>query len=441
MPNTLEFPVDSLSPILRDVAKDIHSVVKAPLALCCNSILAAATLTAQSFVDVEVDGRVYPVSNYFVTIADSGERKSTVDKISLTPINKWIEEQDKIEEQTQSIATGNKGAQPQQKSSFLVPLRIVSRLTFEGLRNLLAEQSPSVGIYSSEGGGVLGGYSMRKENVDSFSSGLSNLWDGGVWNVVQAGTGAMFLYDKRVSMHLMIQKHLREDILGSKRLWDQGLLSRILFVEPVSTIGSRWYESRNVYHEPGYKAYAKRVEKIFASGIAVDKELRGAIKTRQLSLSGAAKEVWVDFHDTVEQELGPNGKFHVIINFANKLAEISLRIAGVFELFENVDAVEVSKDSMVRGRDVAIFYMNHLLRLLNQVAFDLDQVQRNKLSRWLLGRRDKNGDFTNITVREIYKNSQLRTAKIAREVADQLADEGKLIKNGTDQYKIRWDLL
>ncbi len=184
MTNTLEFPVDSLSPILRDAAKDIHSVVKAPLALCCNSILAAATLTAQSFVDVEIDGRIYPVSNYFVTIADSGERKSTVDEISLKPIDKWIEKQDR------------KVAKATTKTDYAVPLRVVSRLTFEGLRNLLADQSPSVGIFSSEGGGVLGGYSMRKENIDNFSSGLSNLWDGSVWSVVQVNTGMMFLQNK-----------------------------------------------------------------------------------------------------------------------------------------------------------------------------------------------------------------------------------------------------
>ncbi len=429
MPNTLEFPVDSLSPILRDVAKDIHRVVKAPLALCCNSILAAATLTAQSFVDVEIDGRNYPVSNYFVTIADSGERKSTVDKIALTPINDWIEKQDRTV------------AQATQKTDYAVPLRVVNRLTLEGLRNLLADQSPSVGIFSSEGGGVLGGYSMKKENIDNFSSGLSNLWDGNVWSVVQVNTGMMFLYNKRVSMHLMIQKHLRADILGSQRLWDQGLLSRILFVEPTSTIGTRLYDSKNIYEENGYKKYAQRVSEILFNGIPLDKEIKGGIKTKRLSLSNSAKAVWVDFHDTVEQELGSSGKLHSIINFSNKLAEISLRIAGVFELFENKDTVEISEDSMQRGIYVSMFYMNHLLRLLNQVAFDLDQIERNKLVKWLLGQQDKKKNLSKVTIREIYKNSPLRNANKARKIADQLADEGKLLKDGVGQYKVRWDLL
>ncbi len=44
------------------------------------SVLAAATLATQSYIDVERRGSTIPVSNYFVTIADSGERKTSVDQ-------------------------------------------------------------------------------------------------------------------------------------------------------------------------------------------------------------------------------------------------------------------------------------------------------------------------------------------------------------------------
>lgn len=427
MSNTLEFPVDSLSPILRDVAKDIHRIVKAPLALCCNSILAAATLTAQSFVDVEIDGRIYPTSNFFVTVADSGERKTTVDKISSAPIEEWIQRRKK--------KTSNKTNAPK----FSDPLRVVNRLTLAGLWTLLDDHSPSVGIFSNEGGSILGGYSMKSENIDSFSAGLSSLWDGSVWSIVQANTGAKFLYDRRVSMHLMIQRHLKKDILGSDRLWDQGLLSRILFVEPVSTIGTRLpYEANNIYDQDSYKRYAKRITEILDVRINTDPENGGGLITRKLSLTAEAKDLWVEFHDAVEKELGPKGKYHIIINFANKLAEIALRIAGLFEFIENKEATSISCKSMTDAIDISYFYMNHLLKL---IEVDQDQAKRNSLVKWIINQKNKNTSMTYVTVQEANKNSPVRTVGDVRKIMSQLADEKKLVLDGIDRYKVNWDRL
>jgi hypothetical protein len=417
-----DYPVDSLCPTLRDVANDIHHIVKAPLALCCNSILAAATLTAQSFVDVEIDGRVYPVSNFYVTIADSGERKTTVDKISSTPIEEWIRNKSKNNLQSN-------------KSKFSDPLKIVGRLTLAGLWTLLDECSPSVGIFSNEGGSILGGYSMKSENIDSFSAGLSSLWDGSVWSIVQANTGAKFLHGKRVSMHLMVQRHLRKDILGSDRLWEQGLLSRILFVEPISTIGTRLpYEAKNIYDQDSYKRYTKRLTDILDSGIIIGSD--GDLITRKMSLSPEAKILWVEFHDEVEKELAPNGKFRVILNFANKLAEIALRIAGLFEFIENHGAVTISRDTLSKAINISIFYMNHLLKL---IEIDHDQARRDNVLKWLL-KKNKKG-LSHITVQDANKNGPVRGIDDVRKIMSQLVDEKKLVLDGTDRYKINWDLL
>lgn len=325
---------------------------------------------------------------------------------------------------------------------FSDPLSVVGRLTLAGLWLLLDDHSPSVGIFSNEGGSILGGYSMKSENIDSFSSGLSSLWDGSVWGIVQANTGAKFLYDKRVSMHLMIQRHLRKDILGSDRLWDQGLLSRILFVEPVSTIGTRLpYEAINIFDQDSYKRYAKRITEILDSGIKIDLENGGGLITRKLSLTPEAKVLWVEFHDAVEKELRPNGQYHVILNFANKLAEIALRIAGLFEFIEDKEAMNISRICMSQAIDVSIFYMNHLLKL---IEIDRDQAKRNSLVKWLFNQRNKNTTMTHVTVKDANKNGPIRgvgSVDIVRKVMSQLADEKKLVLDGIDCYKVNWDLL
>ena len=46
------YPVEALGDILGRAAQSLHETVKAPLALCCQSVLASASLAAQTHFDV-----------------------------------------------------------------------------------------------------------------------------------------------------------------------------------------------------------------------------------------------------------------------------------------------------------------------------------------------------------------------------------------------------
>src|SRR5688500_2066134 len=82
----LPYPADALGSILEPMAIAVKKATEAPVALCGNSLLAAAALAVQPYADVMIDGRVFPVSIFAGTVAESGERKSTVDKYCLAPI-------------------------------------------------------------------------------------------------------------------------------------------------------------------------------------------------------------------------------------------------------------------------------------------------------------------------------------------------------------------
>ena len=43
----------------------MHDVIQAPTAICGQSVLAAAALATQAYVDVVIDGRAYPLSGVF----------------------------------------------------------------------------------------------------------------------------------------------------------------------------------------------------------------------------------------------------------------------------------------------------------------------------------------------------------------------------------------
>ena len=72
LPPADPFPVDALGEVLAPAARAIHDRVQAPLAICGQSVLAAANLATQALVDVVLPiggGQPKPVSNYFMTVA------------------------------------------------------------------------------------------------------------------------------------------------------------------------------------------------------------------------------------------------------------------------------------------------------------------------------------------------------------------------------------
>ena len=74
------YPIDALPPAIRAAVEEVTSFVKAPIPLVASSALTAVSLAIQSHVDVKRAERLIgPVSLFMLTIADSGERKSTCD--------------------------------------------------------------------------------------------------------------------------------------------------------------------------------------------------------------------------------------------------------------------------------------------------------------------------------------------------------------------------
>jgi len=77
LPPADPFPIDSLGDLLAPAAIAIHDRIQAPLAICGQSVIAAATLTVQGHADVELPTHhTRPLTNYYMSIAATGERKT-----------------------------------------------------------------------------------------------------------------------------------------------------------------------------------------------------------------------------------------------------------------------------------------------------------------------------------------------------------------------------
>jgi hypothetical protein len=101
------YPINDLPVVIKEAILESRDYGKQPLALLGTSALAAVSLACQAFADVARDSELMgPCSLFFLTIAESGERKSNADKLFKKPLIEWeTEQQKKMEpEITKSIA-------------------------------------------------------------------------------------------------------------------------------------------------------------------------------------------------------------------------------------------------------------------------------------------------------------------------------------------------
>ena len=76
------YPLDALPPAIRGAVEEVQDAVQAPAEMVASSALAVVSLAAQSLADVSRSKTLPgPSSLYFLTVAESGDRKSTVDRL------------------------------------------------------------------------------------------------------------------------------------------------------------------------------------------------------------------------------------------------------------------------------------------------------------------------------------------------------------------------
>ena len=91
-----QYPIEVLPPAIRDAVQEVQSFVQAPLPMIATSAISALSLCVQGLADIERAGTLTgPTSLFALTIADSGERKSTVDGYFTKAVRDYQDEQRK----------------------------------------------------------------------------------------------------------------------------------------------------------------------------------------------------------------------------------------------------------------------------------------------------------------------------------------------------------
>lgn len=410
MPPADPFPVDALGSVLGSATAAIHDRVRAPMAMCGQSVLAAATLAVQGHADAVLPtGQERPLSNYLVTVGVSGERKSAVDTEALWPVRKheadlraaydialpdhlnaleaWKKARDKASKSPDKAKIkASLDAIGPSPDAPLLPTLTCTEPTFEGITKLYANGSPSLGLFNDEGGQFVGGHGMNDEAKLRTATGMSKLWDGRPIERVRGGDGMILLPGRRLAMHLMVQPMVAAMLFNDGMLADQGLLSRVLPSFPESAIGNRSWREPSVLSDIEMKQYGASLLEILEMPLPLIEGNRVQLAPRRLLLSDTARRLWIGFHDHLEARIGAGGELEPVRGFANKLPEHAARIAGVLALVGDITAGEINGAVMQAGIDLAQYYLGEALRLYgaSQVSEELRLAQ--VLLNWLWAR-------------------------------------------------------
>ena len=175
---------------IADTIEAIHENVKLPIEIAAASILANCAFATQCHYDViNPMGNVSPSSLNFLTVAESGERKSAADKYAIEPtrnhqsilkeecekrsktykteIAVWNAKSKAIMRNAKSISKNEMlarlndenecGPKPELPLNYKL---LISNPTIEGIDTHFKYGHPSAAIFSDEGSIFLGGYSL-----------------------------------------------------------------------------------------------------------------------------------------------------------------------------------------------------------------------------------------------------------------------------------------
>ena len=381
------FPFHALGSVMGNAARAIAGDVQAPDSLAGGSVLAAASLAVQPLANVMLPhGQRSPLSVFVITGAGSGDRKSAVDAVACKDVEEVRKQQarDFSRQMARYDADmGNKGKGDPEPPKPTPKSLTTSNATIEGICRLLKHQS-SVGIFSAEGGEMLGGHSLRD---DKRSSGLAFYlkgWSGESLDSLRGGDGLTVLLNRRMAMHVLVQPVLLGALLGDPLAQGQGLLARCLIAQPDTLAGQRLYRDVNPHENPAVMAYSAAIKALLETAPALWEEGDGyELKPKDLYLDDDAKGLWVAFFNEIERQQGNGRELDGARPFASKAAEHAARIAGIITLVENPHATQIDGLAMDAAIELTGFYLTEHLRLTGAGRQERTDGRLRTLLTWL----------------------------------------------------------
>ena len=409
------YPLKALPDTVRAAVEEVMGFVKAPVPLIASSALAAISLAIQAHVDAKraekLDG---PVGLFLLTIADSGDRKSTCDGFftqsireyekakteEAQPILKnyraameaWEAKHSGLKELIRSLTKSGKPTYSAESSlrdieydkpiEPRVPRLIFSDVTPEALAFGLANKWPSGGIVSDEAGIVFGSHGMSGDSAMRNLATLNQLWDGNSLTIDRKTSESFTVRGARLTVALLVQEPTLRAFLEKSGTLARGtgFLARFLIAWPESTQGYRPFtEAPENWH--AHDKFNRRISEILNQPVPIDDG--GALTPQILPFSPEAKTAWIKYHDIIEGKLANGGELYEVRDVASKSADNAARLAALFQIFEYGGSV-IGAEAFERASCITAWHLSEAQRFFGEFALPEELANGVKLNDWLI---------------------------------------------------------
>ncbi|MDY7566651.1 YfjI family protein [Pseudomonas sp. RTC3] len=406
------FPSFACFPILKAAIDEAENNIQAPRSLIFFGALATIAIGVQGLFDVrKPNGQCVPTSLMLLSIADSGERKSTAEnnffgairdfqkrkgleyqselkewesnskiwdvkyKVRLKEIAKLTRDEECSEDAERRLIEHGKARPSKPKQLKILYEDSTSEALFLGIH----QNFPSAGLVSSEGGGVLNGRALTdlsKHNA---------IWSGDSITVDRKTAESYEVVGARLTVSIMSQRSAFDEYIkrAGEKSRGSGLWARFLVCNPRSTQGTRFLKNETVSWGCRNKFSARLAEFLELSSDLLEVSCR---KRKIISFSPEAGEMWLDVYNAIESNIKVEGRFHQMGDHASKLADNIARVAALLHCFEGFGG-SVSCDTLKFAVDFCLWCSDEFYYLfLPKTEEELDAMA---LEEWLLLDRER----------------------------------------------------
>lgn len=402
------YPLVDLPPIIRDAVEEVQAYVQAPTALVAASALSVVSTAVQPLFDIRRDAILSgPSSLFFLTVAESGERKTAIDKLFMAPLTEWQAKQSRAFRDKQAQYDLAMEEWEEQYKNLLGQLRAGMfadqvGTAFDPTRQLEAvkpkeprkaevlrgddttealligmQDYPVAAVISAEAGVIFGSHSMNAERATGNLSVFNLLWDGVTIRQNRVNRDPIHIERPRATVGLMVQEAVLRDFMARTGNLAKGIgyFARFLFSQPASTMGTRFY-SEPPANMPALRAFQAQVTAIL--GVEPEFDELDRLAPRLVELDPFARKTWIAFHDEVEEQLGGDDYFSDVKDVASKAAENAARLACCFHVFSGEPYSPLTQETMNAACSVMRWYLDEAVRF-GQVSGLTEEVRDAEL--------------------------------------------------------------
>ncbi len=439
------YPVDALGVHLSAAVRAVTDATQAPVEMAAQAVLSVVSLAVQNIMSVRVPtGEIRPASCFFLTVAESGERKGAVAGLALGPVRAREEELARaqpLEEldyrarlqawrlyrarvvratlrewSVKASARGESDAAIADAKMLArkplppaPPFLVVSSARIGGLMDQLKAR-PNLLLFSDAPAPLLRAAKLAGADF------LREIWDNGSFTAGR-GRGAQRVVNRRLTVHLAVPPDEARALLTDPTLAREGVLARFLIAAPASRIGARSW--RDPVLDSCMVDFARRIGANLDPAAATPADI-AQVMTRVADFSPAARACWTAYAGEMEHRMGSGGDFAAARALGAKLPQHAARLAALIAGYENMAGIDEA--AAEGGIVLARWYGSEGLRLYGASPGHTARNESREVLAWL--RRSHPTDT--FALSDVYSAgpSFARTASSARALLRTLEMDG-----------------